>query len=520
MLKRYWRPATGIFLGIWLVLLVGGRSRFLRDPGTFWHTVVGEQVLSTGRLVDADSFSFTFAGQPWIPHQWLGEILMALVHRLDGLDSLLLVTVTILAVLYTAVAARLTRAGLHWSLAALVTGLTIAAGSSHFHIRPHIGTIVFLGWTVMFLVDFEAGRIGLARLWWLVPMYLLWSSIHGGMLGGLATIGLTVAGWTTARLLGRANPLASYRQLVPLAGLIVACGLTAFVNPYGWRLPAMWRTIMASPLLPQVIQEHAPLDPTKPAGWAVLFFGAFYLSMLAGTLPRWPRITWLLPLVWLVLACQCVRHAPLFAVTAAVALADLLPHTRWAAWLARPGSDLFQFPADAGVHRPWDWRPALLPAGVVAGALVLQMARVPVPVVGHGWARLDPAYWPVELAPDLKRCERQQPGPIFNEYLYGGFLIYYTPGFRVLVDDRCELYGDRWLAEYVRAETEGTGARVRAWERRYPPFALALTRSGSGYDRYFAGEPGWEAVRRTETATLYRRVEGSQSRRQAGDPHL
>ncbi len=43
-LKKFWRPEVGIFLVIWLMLMIGGRSRFFRDPGTFWHTVVGRQM--------------------------------------------------------------------------------------------------------------------------------------------------------------------------------------------------------------------------------------------------------------------------------------------------------------------------------------------------------------------------------------------------------------------------------------------------------------------------------------------
>ena len=35
MLKRFWRAETGFFLGIWLFLMVGGRSPVFRDPRTF-----------------------------------------------------------------------------------------------------------------------------------------------------------------------------------------------------------------------------------------------------------------------------------------------------------------------------------------------------------------------------------------------------------------------------------------------------------------------------------------------------
>lgn len=504
-MKKFFRPETCLFLCLWSFLMIGGRSKFFQDPGTFWHTVVGRQMLATGGLIYRDSFSFTFAGQRWSPHQWLGECLMALLHQADELDTLLLATVTILASLYTWLALRLVRQGLHWSLAALLVGLVIAASSSHFHVRPHIGTIVFMGLTYSFLCDFEAGRIGLSRLLWLLPMYALWTNIHGGLLGGLGTMGFALAGWTLAKLLGKPSPINRLGQIPVLALLILGCGLTAFINPYGARLPAIWLEIMNADL-PKIIQEHAPLNPAKPDGWMVLAFGLVYLIMLAGTLPRWPRVTWLLPLIWFYLTCTRIRHAPLFSITAALAIADMLPHTRWAALLARAGSDLFQFRLTLVPSPPLrlPWRPMLAPCVMVLTALGLQLLQVPVPVLGHGWARLDPAYWPVEVLPDLEANQARNSGgtPIFNEYLFGGFLIYKTPGFRVFVDDRCELYGDRWLEDYVRAEWTETEQFLKRWT-----FDLALTGTGSGFDRYFANSPAWVRLSKTDTATLYRRSE-------------
>ena len=78
-------PVPAIFLGFWLLLMVGGRSKLLRDPGTFWHTTVGEKILREG-FFENDPFTFTYAGARWVPHQWLGEVAMALVHRI-GPDS-------------------------------------------------------------------------------------------------------------------------------------------------------------------------------------------------------------------------------------------------------------------------------------------------------------------------------------------------------------------------------------------------------------------------------------------------
>lgn len=519
-MKRLLRPETGIFLGLWLILMIGGRSRFFRDPGAFWHTVVGREMLSSHHLIYQDHFTFTFAGKKWVAHQWLGECAMALIDRIDGLDSLLLVTVTILAALYTWLAHRLIREGLHWALASVVLMLTIAASSSHFHIRPHIATIVFLGIMFGMLCDFERGRIGFRGLLWLIPISIVWTNIHGGILGGLATMILAWAGWSLYRFIGWESPFSGFRQIFSFALVNVACGLAILVNPYGLDLPRAWQIIMKADL-PDLIVEHAPLDPRSPGGLMILSFGAVYLFVLAGVFPGRPRVTWLLPLVWFYLACTRIRHAPLFAVTATVALADMLPATRWARWLARPGSDLFVYPTrdqSSTAARNFQPAPNFLPCAAILVAFLLLVYRIPartfqlgpleLATPGHGCAKLDPDYWPVDLLPELEKHQKARPDgtPIFNEYLFGGFLIYFTPGYRVFVDDRCELFGDRWLSEYVQVERGDRDAQsaFKQWEDEYPPFDFALTRTGSTFDDYFRTS-GWTVIKKTDTATFYKR---------------
>ena len=88
-----------IFFSVWLLLFMAGKSKLFRDPGTFSHTVFGEHILDTGHLIYQDSFSFTHFGEPWIAQQWLGECIMAAIQRLAGLDGLLVVTVSLIALL-------------------------------------------------------------------------------------------------------------------------------------------------------------------------------------------------------------------------------------------------------------------------------------------------------------------------------------------------------------------------------------------------------------------------------------
>ncbi len=515
--EKYWRAETGIFLALWLGVMVFGRSQLFRDPGTLWHVVVGQRILSSERFVTTDPFSCTHAGRPWIARQWLAECAMALIHQAAHLDGLLLATATLLAVLYTWAAHRLVRAGIHWLLALLFVALAVGAGAFHFHPRPHLATLVLLAWTFALLCDFEAGRIPLARLFWLVPLFLVWTNAHDGVLGGIATLGLTVAGWGVARALGGVSPIAGKRQLLALAILVVVCGLTIVVNPYGLEAPRAWLALVGSPVLPRLIDEHGPLL-ARSTGPMILPMAVVYVVILLGVRPPHPRVTWLIPLVWLGLAFTRIRHGPLFAITALVVLPDLFPRSCWAAWLVRAGSDLYRPPAPEPAPRPprLDLRPALIPLGVVLTAVVLQLAGVHVPVLGRGWATLDRRYWPVDLLPELRAYEREHPQgtPIFNEMLFGGFLIYHTPGLRVFIDDRCEIYGDEGLLAYAEA-LDHNPAQVDRWAREFG-FDLALTATGSSFDRYLRRASGWVLVRATEAASLYRRA----SQRQAAQRSL
>ena len=126
------------------------------------------------------------------------------------------------------------------------------------------------------------------------------------------------------------------------------------------------------------------------------------------------------------------------------------------------------------------------------------------PLLGRGWARLDATVWPVELLPELKQVEQDNPAgtPIFNELDFGGFLIYHTPGLKVFIDDRCALYGADLLRAYDRARREDP-TQLDRWQQHYG-FRHALVETDGPLDRHLAQSAHWTIINRTAPATLYR----------------
>lgn len=484
-----------LFVGIWGLLMLTGRTDLLSDPGTFWHVVVGEKILSSGQLVYVDEFSFTFSGTPWIAQQWLAECIMAVLHRAAGLTGLVIATATLIAGLFTWTAVRFIQRGVHWMPTLILVLYGVAATAGHLHARPHIATMLLLGVMFGWLCDFEAGRVSLSRLWLMLPpTFVLWTNLHGGVLGGLATLGLAIIGWTTAKQLGWNSPFQSWFNAVSSLGLLGVLCLTPFVNPYGPQLPATWFRLMGADL-PSMIQEHAPLSLGTLIGRLTLGTAAIYVVILSGLPWRGVRVTWLLPLVWLYLGCTRIRHAPLFSIVALIAMADMLPHTRWAEPLRRRGL-LFE-------HSPLRLTRPIAFALIVPACTLVASAVVHTRSGSELWATPSAAVWPAGVLEQLVPLSRSASGNgrVLNEMQYGGFLIYNTPSTQVFIDDRCELYGEEFLRECFEAYQRPT--QLQGWIERYE-IRIALTETGSSWDAYLRNHPEWKPVH-VGAATLHQK---------------
>ena len=358
------------------------------------------------------------------------------------------------------------------------------------------------------LCDVEAGRKRVAALSGLIPIFVLWANIHGGVLGGIFTLLVAATGWTLARLLGLKSPLSDRRSLTVLWVVAFLGFASPLVNPYGLKLPLTWMNIMGSDAVSELIQEHASVLTLLRQGdmtsyvtiFVILSLGLFYVTLLAGTRRHDWRFTWFIPLVWLLLSLSRIRHAPLFAVLAVVAIAEIFPCCRWVKMLGERGLVTFRLRETVQERRGIS---GFLLAAVVTGfALIAFHGSAQLPSTAQKWVKLDGTHWPIEILPDLQAIEKSHPRgtPIFNDMLFGGFLLYHTPGLRVFIDDRCELYGDEFVTKYVKAEESD----FIAWSKAYR-FDLALLAADSNYTKYFEGHPDWRVVNRCPAGVLYKK---------------
>ena len=381
----------------------------------------------------------------------------------------------------------------------------------HIHPRPHLATILLQGLTWGLIVDLETRQKPRAWSWLLLPIFILWTNLHGGVVGGIATWILCLAGWLAWYQFGQRSPLTSGRDAAMFTGIGLLSCLCVLVNPFGVQWFDPWLAVINSPVVPLLIDEHRPLWVFPSKFILILVLAFVYILALVGTWPVWPKVSWLLPLVWLPLAILRVRHSPLFAVTAIISLQTMIPHVRWLSWLANRGSVVCRLVPRAPASSRNPFFEIILPLGLTAGCLGLLVAEVHIPVFGRGSARLDPGRWPVELLPELQQRQNGVAGgtPIFNSMYFAGFLIYFTPGYRVSIDDRCELYGDTRLLEYAVTEDKNP-AELEEFRAAFP-FDLALVQRKSLLNAYLGNSANWQKIRQDAAGVLYQRSD-SQAR--------
>jgi hypothetical protein len=300
------------------------------DPDLWAHTLVGEHLLLTGKLQNAEPYSWTARGTPWINHELLAELALGAAHLVAGGTGILVLKMVV-GFLAFGFALKVGAGDLRWpqrATAWAVGALAVVEISYGFAARPQIFTALGLSLELWLLRRITQGtlRWGVA----LPVLFALWVNTHGGVLAGLAVLVVTAVAataqsfWPKWPVLAAKVPVepVSRRCVVALWLLCVLCASALLVNPYGWAL-IRW-TINGVVWLHQRT-ELEEWRPTTPSWNHVALYVLALLTLISLALSRRRRALWEMAVCagLAVFAFRSVRHVPLFALAA---LAFVPPH--------------------------------------------------------------------------------------------------------------------------------------------------------------------------------------------------
>jgi hypothetical protein len=401
-----------------VTLALGPRD--LADPDIYFHIVTGRWIIAHGVVPHADLFSFTMRGAPWVAHEWLAEVIMALAY--DGLGWHGLVIAAGLAVA-TAMAV-LVRALLRWldpAHALVAAGLAFLLLLPHLLARPHLFALpVMVAWIACLTAARDRERpppLGAALL--MVP----WVNLHASFLFGLGF---------AAMLMGEAVLLATTREqrLAALRGwarFMAAAVLASFVTPNGFEAYLLpYRLLHMQYVLANLIE------------WQNTKLGAFQ-----------PLEVWLLLVL---LAGFTLRlRLPLTRIAMVLLLAHMaLAHWRYGELLGFSVPLLIAAPAAAQLARfsattssAFDhWMSDMARPGGFRGTAVTALIMVAVAGAFSISALQPPDLFRPAGAIEAVRDHRVE-GPVLNDYNFGGYLIF--SGIPTFIDGRADMYGDSFV---------------------------------------------------------------------------
>jgi len=461
------------------VLAVISASTRLNDPDMWWHLKLGQIIWNTHSIPTTDLFSYTTNHQASIPQEWLSQLSMYACFQAAGFSGvmvwlctagcLLFVSGYILCCLYT-----------NNPRISFFGALTIWMFSTiGFAPRPQM-----IGY-ILLLVEFILIHLGRTRnprwLFGLPILFAVWVNSHGSFLLGFIIAGIFLL---TSLMPFRAGLLVSKpwdphvrKTLLIMVGASV---LALLCNPVGInQVLYPINTLFHQPIGLTQVEEWQPLQLVEARGIALM---ASLACIVLVVIVRRSELMWdefllLASGTWL--AVSHTRMLFVFGILAAPVLCRLL-------------SDFWD---RYGVEQE---RPVI---NAILIAICIAIAIIAFPGRNKVAQQLDRGN-PVGAVAFMKANHIS--GPMLNEYVYGGYLIWAAPQYPVFVDGRGDVF--EWtgvLAEFTRWETLQMAPRELLDKYK---ISFCLLARKSPMSTVMALLPDWKIVYQDDNSVIFQKA--------------
>lgn len=427
---------------ILLILLFAMAVRVPLDTDTWWHVRGGQYFFDEAEILTEDVFSHTRRGEDWINHSWGSQIILYGAYQLTGGDGDPGDSGTIGLALFTAILAtggmvmvyRMCAGNVYSRMFVLVVGAATAA--AFWSPRPQMFSFLFSTLTLYILYLYKYK--GVNRVWGIPLLMVAWVNLHAGFAIGFIFLFGFMIGEAIGKLIAPDDEdTLSWEQLRSL-GIATVVGIAALsLNPFGPQMIIYPFRTAGIQVLNQFIQEWRSPDFKSLQTWPYLILLGALIVM--GSRAR-RQMAWsdlVLVAGTAALALWSARNIAVFAVAATPVLSRQVD-----AWLTERNWQILPSQHISPGMTRLNW---ILLGVVLLGAV----AKIGTTLAPETIEEVHEDFLPVKAVEYLQ--EYQPPGPMFNDYNWGGYFILALPEYPVFVDGRTDLYGDDFLKDYIRA---------------------------------------------------------------------
>jgi hypothetical protein len=403
-----------VVLGAFAIVLLVSLRRGLGGDG--WLALVAGRWIVAHGLPSHDTLTTMTHGRRWIDQQWLGQLALYGLWRLGGI-KLAMIVHGILATSGLAGAALVAKK--NGATARSVTWIAIPAMIAYYPVAAVMRTQAFAFplFAATLWLTLEDARQPSRRVFWTLPLLVLWANLHGSVLLGCGLVALV-------GLVSMAKDRRPSRRGV---ALLLAPWLCLFVSPYALHLPAYYQKVLLGSDFKHLVTEWAPTTLTAITApvYLIVLGGLWLLGRNARSLPVYDQLAFV---AMAVISFQAIRN---IAWIGLVALAVLPPQI-----------DRMRSP----VEEPKRLNRIL--ALVIIGSAVVSLAGVAAKPTS--WFTHNFPAGGTQAAVDAAG----QNGRVFATSPYADWVLWTEPGLsgRVAFDTRFELLSTKQLAALGRIE--------------------------------------------------------------------
>ncbi len=512
-------------------LLLRGSFGYL-DPDLGWHLKVGEEISRTWSVPEVNHYNYTFTGR-WVDHEWLSNLASYEIFSHQGYIALsvlfALLIVSVLIMLNVWVRRAYPATSPFFIIIFQLFG--VVASSPHFGVRMQESGLLFLTLILMIIYHYNKHK-DWKWLLALIPIMYLWACLHGSFLIGFAVffawIGIKIAEKLISRYWSKDwldfSSSLKWREIAAFSSAALLSFAVTLLTPYGLKLYSFlngykdnfyvshiqeWRSQFIYPFQYQQLLYLA----------LVLLAIIFYVYYSRGHKRFWRLDLWTLFLFvfFVFLSFKSHRHFPLMFVGTFVPLTGIF-------------SALFRTDdKEKAPESPWalkDWLKWYLLLCLFLSSL-LQLVSTNFTANPFSSFRRD---YPVGAVEYLQAHPQYDEMRLFNDYGWGGHLIWSLPERRLFIDGRLpqvEYQGQTFLEEYfdffkkdavcskkladyeiglVLMPLQDKEIRAKRWEQIF--FGLGGENlAGHNYLRdYLVNSRDWQPAYYDGTAIIYKKI--------------
>ena len=192
------------------------------------HIKNGELILQGDfDVLNKNLYSYTEPDSPFYNHHWLSGVIFYLLHEAVGFGGLVIFKVIIMLFAFALLFFVATKKANFWLVSAFSIP-TILILIERTGLRPEIFSYLFIAIFLYLLTDLEE-HPERKRIFWLIPLQLLWVNLHLFFVIGIMLAG----GFLLEKIILNYKNVRDNSTIKKLVVLLVALVAVSFINPHG-----------------------------------------------------------------------------------------------------------------------------------------------------------------------------------------------------------------------------------------------------------------------------------------------